>query len=673
MNWEGRQLQDGFYLATYLNPVGLHRVANVRLRHDNNLSLWEKTGNDVRLVRHWELERISGQKMHRTPFHSIADQTELLDGLLAPLGLGLADMVEVWGTPGLSTADDRSLADAQPDLAFHAIAHLYSAILLDSDAFFDGTVVGLAVDRGPDRVLDRVIKDHWFAGCVVRRGQVELFPVESPGPLYCEARDRFGKREGSLMALATATKAIGCTDRARLLAEHRFDDPDAVDRSRAVFDQVLTDVRRTLIADPAFTELESLTSAVMKEVQAISVMIMERNLDRIIASYDVDPGQAHLAVAGGYALNCPTNSHLMNRYGFRRLLAPPSVGDDGQSVGIGLAAFHRKMPGRFRFRYPGPYLGREETDVTAALAGFARFVLDIGDYDERTAVDDLLAGPVVWLNGRSEVGPRALGNRSLLGDPCSPVTKEVLNRVKKREWWRPVAPVVLEDRVDEWFEDARPSPYMLETFTIRPERREDIPAVAHLDYSARIQSVSRAQNPELYDLVAAFGRRTGVPILCNTSLNDAGEPIIDTIAEAVNFCLRKRLSVAYFNGRRVRFGNFEDYRETRPLPRTEEPFAGVPPEVAARLRAEHNPYGLSDVQLYLYLTDLVLCDEQDIRTKAGAAVVGDTADARLAADPGLAASVRRAMDKNRVHFSAYGWQPLIAEKPVPGEPAGEEE
>jgi predicted NodU family carbamoyl transferase len=657
-------MRDGYYLATYLNPAGLHRLAHVRLRHDNNVSLWHKSGSTVRLVRHWELERISGQKMHRTPFLDRDDELAFLAGLLAEEGVDLADVVEVWGTPDIDTGEDYHLVREHPGLAFHAIAHVYSAALMDSDVFFGGTVVGLGVDRGPDRVLDGRFKEHWYAGCVVRAGQVELFPVESPGPLYCAARDSFGMREGSLMALATASAATGECDREAVLAGARFDRADAVELSRAAFADIHRQVAATLRPDPAFTEADSLTSAVMKHVQAISVAIMERNLDRILAEHGVDPADAHLALAGGYALNCPTNSHLVSTYGFRGLLAPPCVGDDGQSTGIALAAFHKRIGGRFDFHYPGPYLGREVTGVDEALAEFAEHVVSAGPADTETAVDDLLAGPVAWVAGASEVGPRALGHRSLLADSRSRAAKDELNRVKRREWWRPVAPLVLEEHLDRWFVDARPSPYMLETFAVRPERRAEVPAIVHLDDSARVQSVSAGQEPALHRLVTAFHRRTGVPMVGNTSLNDKGEPIIDTPAEALAFCLRRGVRVAYLDGTRVELRGTDRFAEDGPRPRTHEPFSRVPPERAAALLRAGNPHGLDDVRLYLYLDDVELSAAVDIRTEDGARAARAAVDRRLAADPGLAERTRRAIEKNKVHFAAYGWQPLIPDPPA---------
>jgi carbamoyltransferase len=656
-------MKDGFYLSTYLNPAGLARLVYVRLRHSNNLSLWEKRGADVRLVRHWELERITGQKTHRTPFLTLADEHDFIETLLAPLGLSLDEIVEIWGTPDLATAHPSPFPEV-PDVAFHAVSHLYSAILMDSNVFFEGTVLGIAVDRGPDRVIDGGLKDHWFAGCVVRQGTVEIFPVESPGPLYCEARDRFRLREGTLMALATATTASGPSTRMQLLSDNRFDGGDVVERSRDVLDQICRDVETSLVRDPRFTDRESFISAVMKEVQAVSVAIMERNVETIATSHDLDTTEAHLAIAGGYGLNCPTNSHLMRKYGFRTLLAPPSVGDEGQSVGIALAAFHHRLSSRFNFAYPGPYLGRSDRDLDQALADHDGFVSAVDDYDESRAVDDLVAGPVVWFDGASEVGPRALGNRSILADPTSPTAKLELNVLKQREWWRPVAPVVLEDQLNRWFEDARPSPYMLETFTIRTGRRDDIPAVAHLDASARVQSLRREQNPRLYDLISAFEKRTGVAMLCNTSLNDKGEPIIDKIAEALDFCLRKGVPVAYVNGRRVALRNFEAYEAEGPSPRCQAPFLDAAPQRADAVRLAENPYGLTDLHLHVYLADPALTALHDIRTVDGAGAVREVVECRLASDPTLRERAVRAMEKNRVHFSAFGWQPLIPERPV---------
>jgi carbamoyltransferase len=146
-----------------------------------------------------------------------------------------------------------------------------------------------------------------------------------------------------------------------------------------------------------------------------------------------------------------------------------------------------------------------------------------------------LAGDRVvgWIEGRMEFGPRALGARSILASPLDPGMQARLNEIKDREDFRPVAPVVLAEEADDWFVDAGSSPFMLFTHDVRPDRVARIPAVRHVDGTARIQTIARAQNPLYHDLVAAFQRLTGVPVLVNTSFNTRGEPIVCTPRDAV--------------------------------------------------------------------------------------------------------------------------------------------
>jgi carbamoyltransferase len=648
-------MKDGYYLSAYLNPVGLQRVLNVTYRHDANFSLWHKDKQQVNLVAHWEIERISGQKQHRTPFLDREHLTSFLDEQLAEHGLTLDDMTEVWGTPDIDTVTDYHLGDDYPDIAYHALSHLYSALLLDTDKYYNGTILGFAVDRGPEFVIERGIKEKWFAGCVVRNGETTIFPVQSPAPLYGAAKDRFRQREGTLMALATATKAHGSCDQDAILDEFVFDDITSMTTAATALGRIVDQVTATLVSDPEFSAQDSLVSAVMKEVQAISVRIMENSVEQAIERHQLSPADTHLALAGGYALNCPTNSHLMEKYGFKGLLAPPCVGDDGQSIGMALAAFLKKSGDqKFSFRFPSAYLGGSDHDLEQVLTDHQPYIADTSAYDDTQAIADLQEGPIVWFNGRSEIGPRALGNRSLIADPTTYTSKELLNQHKQREWWRPVAPVVLQDHIDDWFEDARPSPYMLETFRIRGARRTQIPAVAHLDYSARVQTLTAEQNPALHRLISAFHTATGVPMLCNTSLNDKGEPIIEKLTEAVNFCLRKRIKVAYLNDTRVEFTNFDAYPQTEPLPRDHERFTRIPHEAEKEIRASLNPHGLPDVYLYRYLHDNLMVDAIDITTAEGAQAVRKAVDQQFAADPGLCAYSENRMRERGEKFASIG-------------------
>jgi carbamoyltransferase len=193
------------------------------------------------------------------------------------------------------------------------------------------------------------------------------------------------------------------------------------------------------------------------------------------------------------------------------------------------------------------YLGPEfdERSCRAALeaAGLPFRRLDDRELVERCA-SALADGAVVgWFQGRAEFGPRALGNRSILADPRRPEMKDVLNaRVKHREPFRPFAPVVLEERVGDWFGQDYPSPFMLLTYPVRPERRGEIPAPTHVDGTGRVQTIRRDQNPRYYDLVQAFGLRTGVPVLLNTSFNE-NEPICCTPEEAVACFTRTRMDL----------------------------------------------------------------------------------------------------------------------------------
>jgi carbamoyltransferase len=167
-----------------------------------------------------------------------------------------------------------------------------------------------------------------------------------------------------------------------------------------------------------------------------------------------------------------------------------------------------------------------------------------GDEDrlaEATA-EAIARGEVVgWYQGRSEWGPRALGNRSILADPRRPDMKDLLNRkIKRRESFRPFAPSILEERTGEWFTLSYPDPFMIKVYPIRPEKRTEIPAVTHVDGTGRLQTVSRRTNPRYWKLIDAFGRRTGVPIVLNTSFNE-NEPIVNTPEEALDCFLRTRM------------------------------------------------------------------------------------------------------------------------------------
>jgi len=254
-----------------------------------------------------------------------------------------------------------------------------------------------------------------------------------------------------------------------------------------------------------------------------------------------------LAMAGGCALNSVANGKLFTRTPFLRTWIQPAAGDEGLAIGAALHTYHAVLKQPRRFVMKNSYLGPEFSDariesaLTKAKLRYCRL--------EREPLLDavaqrIAAGNVVgWFQGRMEWGPRALGNRSILAHPGMPGMKDALNaRVKQREWFRPFAPSILEERQCEYFEHDHPSPFMLHVYKIRPEKRAQLSAVNHVDDTGRLQSVSREENPLYYELIRGFERKTGIPVLLNTSFNE-NEPIVCQPEEAIDCFKRTRMDV----------------------------------------------------------------------------------------------------------------------------------
>ncbi|HEV3400489.1 MAG TPA: carbamoyltransferase C-terminal domain-containing protein [Acidimicrobiales bacterium] len=244
-------------------------------------------------------------------------------------------------------------------------------------------------------------------------------------------------------------------------------------------------------------------------------------------------GERHLTLAGGVALNCVANARIAAEGPFEHLWVQPAAGDAGTALGAALHVAHAL--GDDTQPMGGADLGRSWSDgdleawLTTADVRYER------PPDLAEAVADVLAsnGVVAWFQGRSEYGPRALGHRSLLADPRRAENLSRLNDVKGREQFRPVAPMVSLERASEIFEGVFPSPYMLFVHRVRPGWRDQLPAVTHVDGTARAQTVDRRQEPLVAALLDAFARRTGVPVLVNTSLNTAGRPMVDDPRDAL--------------------------------------------------------------------------------------------------------------------------------------------
>lgn len=273
-------------------------------------------------------------------------------------------------------------------------------------------------------------------------------------------------------------------------------------------------------------------------------------------------GMKALCLAGGCAMNSVANGKIFEKTRFTDVFVQPAAGDAGTALGAAQYVWHEILGRPRGFTMEHSYWGPEfaESRILAAvrerIPGFEASMvptgvrlggLSIRRHEAQTALLEdtaaaLAEGKIVgWYQGRSEWGPRALGNRSILADPRRAETKALLNsRIKMREPFRPFAPSILEERVGEYFEQAYPDPFMTKVYPIRPEKRSRIPAVAHVDGTGRLQTVSRRQNPRFWALIKAFEDQTGVPVLLNTSLNE-NEPIVNTPEEALECFLRTRM------------------------------------------------------------------------------------------------------------------------------------
>jgi carbamoyltransferase len=247
-------------------------------------------------------------------------------------------------------------------------------------------------------------------------------------------------------------------------------------------------------------------------------------------------GQTNLALAGGVALNSVMNARLLAETPFEHIFIQPAAGDAGNALGAALHVWHeilgRPRQWRMEHAFFGPDFG--EADFKEILTSRKLAFREVADPAAEAAALLARSKIVGWFQGRAEVGPRALGARSILADPRRAEMKDIVNaEVKHREGFRPFAPSVLDEKGSEYFDGYYPNPFMLLVLPIRKEKQAAIPAVTHVDGTGRLQSVDRQGNPFFHRLIEEFERRTGVPVVLNTSFNLRGEPIVHLPAEAL--------------------------------------------------------------------------------------------------------------------------------------------
>jgi len=315
-----------------------------------------------------------------------------------------------------------------------------------------------------------------------------------------------------------------------------------------------------LFGRPARKPEELLTPFHMNVAASIQV-VTEEVILRLARSIQAETGQRNLCLAGGVALNCVANGKLHHEGIFDRLWVQPAAGDAGGAVGAALGAYYVNGFGERSISptdsmfgsYLGPSYRQDEIETQLTACGAKYVSLSEDEMIDRSAKALAEGKALGWLQGRMEFGPRALGSRSILADPRSPTMQKILNlKVKYRESFRPFAPSVLREDVADWFDLDDDSPYMLLVAGVKSERRRritnqeeslfgidklnvprsEIPAVTHVDYSARVQTVHQATNPLFHRLISRFKELTGCPILVNTSFNVRGEPIVCTVTDA---------------------------------------------------------------------------------------------------------------------------------------------
>ena len=291
---------------------------------------------------------------------------------------------------------------------------------------------------------------------------------------------------------------------------------------------------------------------VHRDIAASLQARLEEVLFEMLRALHAQTRQKAVCLAGGVAFNCVANGKIFDETPFEQIFVQPAAGDAGLAVGAAYFVHHQLLdqPRSFVMEnaYWGPGYTPEQVRAAVAASRLRGEGMEISELSEeviaKEAAKEIAAGKILgWFQGRAEWGPRALGNRSIVADPRRADMKDILNaRIKHREMFRPFAPSVLAEATGEYFEKSYPSPFMTQTYSVRPEKRAAIPAPTHVDGTGRLQTVTREANPRYWRLIREFGNLTGVPVVLNTSFND-NEPIVCRPEEAIECFLRTKMDV----------------------------------------------------------------------------------------------------------------------------------
>ena len=461
----------------------------------------------------------------------------------------------------LKTHDENFKSDENIFFSEHHLSHAASAfypspfteaIVLTADGVGEWATTTVAI--GKDENLDIVKEIHfphslgllysaftYYTGFKVNSGEYKLMGLAPYGsPIYVE----------KIMKLIDIKE-----DGSFRLDQNYFNYATGLTMTNKNFEDLFGQKPR----DPKKNNLTQFHMDLAASIQKITEEIMIKLAKSLQEEYEIE----NLCLAGGVALNCVANGKLFKEKIFKNIWVQPAAGDAGGSLGAALALWYAELGHKrsvvSKDQMKGSYLGDEfsQTEIENELKQLgAKFVtLNYEQLIDKTAELISKENAIGWFQGRMEFGPRALGNRSIIGDPRSDSMQKILNlKVKYRESFRPFAPSILKEDVEEWFNFNGDSPYMLMVADINSKKkiemtesqkklfgidklnvkRSEIPAVTHVDYSARLQTVNRDTNSKYYDLISKFKEKTSCPVIINTSFNVRGEPIVHSPTDAFN-------------------------------------------------------------------------------------------------------------------------------------------
>jgi carbamoyltransferase len=498
-------------------------------------------------------ERITRQKHH---WGKLGDLRDVYRGVVTGLDLPIDAVVESWSSDTeIERLDDyekelQEVLKLKPDCKrariSHHLSHLYSVF---HPSPFDEAAV-MIVDGQGSPVSD--LTEAWPGAAKVPghwREVSSFYVARRDGTIECLDKQLFDGDDanpvglGMFYFLLTQAMFPGEGNEGKVMGLAPHGDPDALGLPPLQVEGFKVEIprewREIIAVRPRFRYNPNDRSNFkdIANLAAAGQRAFEEALLKLAHRLHELTGMKHLCFAGGTGLNCSANDRLLRETPFQRVFIPPAPSDAGTSIGCAVYGVTELLKQPCDWRWTRDYLGPEPklSEIESALEAADDLVIEKPANLQDAMVDLLVQNKVVALyQGGSEFGPRALGHRSIIGNPLHDRTRDWINsRVKEREWFRPLAPIVLLEEAGRFFDIRRPSPFMQYAAPVVPEAAKTIPAVTHVDCTARLQTCGPDDDPFVRGLLQKFKERTGVPVLLNTSYNRKEEPIVETPAQAI--------------------------------------------------------------------------------------------------------------------------------------------